>query len=741
MLILLSAATITTGASIPTNKIQLAGLHKSVEILRDRWGVPHIYAENQDDLFYGQGYVTAVDRLFQIDLWRRIGTGKLAEVLGPTAIPRDRIARLVRFRGDWNAEWSSYSPDAKPIAIAFTNGINAYIASLGGKRPAEFALAGYDPGLWQPEDVTARIAGLLMTGNLVMEVTRSEQVQRFGIEKVTRLFPPNPRIALNIPEGLDLSAITSSIVKDYNSAVSPIHFPGEQGSNNWVVDGMLSVTGKPLLANDPHRSIEVPSLRKTVHLVAPGWNAIGAGEPALPGIALGHNDEIAFGFTIVGIDQQDLYVEKLNPDDRTQYLYRGEWKPMRVERESVPVKGQDAQTLELHYTVHGPVLYEDPAKHLAFALKWVGDEPGSAGYLAGLRLAKAHNWTEFKQAVSFYNVPTENLVYADRNGNIGWIASGLAPVRHGWSGIFPVPGGEGKYEWSGYLPIDDHPMVYNPANHYVVTANNNILPEGYTRPLNYYWAAPGRHDRIVQMIESKKKFGVADFERMQQDTVSLPARKFIELVKTWRPKRDSVGSSHALALAMWNGDISQDSITATIYELWIHHLERDLYPELKPETRIDPDVLLTELQASPRKDDLLETSLGEALKEIEQRLGSDDVNYKWGSLHKAHFNHPLNHREWNLPAIARSGDADTVNATGGTGYQQTHGASYREVIDVADWDRSVTTNTPGESGNPGSKHYGDLEEDWAAGRYHPLPYSRRAVLAAAEERIVLEPLK
>jgi penicillin amidase len=389
VLILLSAVpAIAAGGSIPTNKIHLDGLHKSVEILRDRWGVPHIYAENQDDLFYGQGYITAADRLFQLDLWRRIGTGKLAEVLGPQAIARDRIARLVRFRGDWNAEWSSYSPDAKAIAIAFTNGINAYIASLGGKRPAEFALAGYDPGLWQPEDVTARIAGLLMTGNLVTEVTRSEQVQRFGIEKVARLFPPNPRIALNIPEGLDLAAISSSIVKDYNSAVSPIHFPGEQGSNNWVVDGTLSVTGKPLLANDPHRSIEVPSLRKTVHLVAPGWNAIGAGEPALPGIALGHNDEIAFGFTIVGIDQQDLYVEKLNPDNPAQYLYRGEWKPMRVQRESVAVKGQAAQTLELHYTVHGPVLYEDPAKHLAFALKWVGDEPGSAGYLGRVAISE-----------------------------------------------------------------------------------------------------------------------------------------------------------------------------------------------------------------------------------------------------------------------------------------------------------------------------------------------------------------
>jgi penicillin G amidase len=734
-------ACIANAQSVHTSKIALIGLTKPVEILRDRWGVPHIYAENEQDLFFAQGYITANDRLFQLDLWRRIGTGKLAEVLGPSAIPRDRIARLVSYRGDWNAEWASYSPHARQIAESFTSGINAYIRSLHGKRPPEFALAGYDPGLWVPEDITARMAGLLMTSNLVTEVARAEQIKQLGLDTVARIFPPDPRIALTIPDGLDLNSISANIVKDYDTAVTPIHFPGEQGSNNWVVDGTRTETGKPLLANDPHRAIELPSLRKTVHLVAPGWNAIGAGEPALPGIALGHNEQIAFGFTIVGIDQQDLYVEKLNPDNPALYLYSGTWRPLEVKHENLAVKGQGTQELELHYTVHGPVLYEDRVKHLAFTLKWVGAEPGSAGYLAGLRLSQAHDWAEFKDAVSYYKVPTENLVYADRDGNIGWIASGLAPIRENWSGLLPVPGDEGRYEWSGFLSIDQHPIKFNPPEHYIVTANNNILPPGYSHPLNYYWAPRARHDRIVEMLARKPKFSIADFEQMQQDTVSLPARKFVAMVKTWEPRPDSRGSQQKPAFIRWNGDMRMDSKEALVYEAWVTHLEGLVFPALKPPTRIDPDVFLSELQASPKRDELLERSLEEALADIEKRLGPDSANDAWGNLHKVHFHHPLGHADWNLPPISRPGDAFTVNATGGPGFQQTAGASYREIIDVSDWDRSVTTNTPGESGNPGSRHYSDLAADWAAGRYHPLPYSRAAVEAAAEERIVLEPAK
>ncbi len=725
--------------AIASKQLRVPGLREGVEVLRDHWGVPHIYAKNADDLFFAQGYITAQDRLFQLDLWRRIGTGKLAEVLGPQYIRRDRISRLVRYRGDWNEEWRSYSLDAKAIAIAFTHGINAYIRSLNGKRPMEFRMAGFDPGLWSPEDVTARVAGLLMTGNLLAEVNRTLDVKKLGLAMDERLFPPDPHIPLFIPKGLELSEITRAIVRDYISAIGAIHFPGEQGSNNWVVDGTMTKTGKPILANDPHRGIELPSLRKTVHLAAPGWNVIGAGEPALPGIALGHNENIAWGFTIVGIDQQDLYVEKVKPEDPTLYLYRGDWKKFEVEEQEIVVKGEGRRKVELKYTIHGPVIYDDESKHRAYALRWVGTSAGGAGYLPALQLARARNWTEFRSAVANYKIPSENLVYADRQGNIGWIAAGQAPIRTGWTGLFPVPGDSGDYEWSGFLPISDNPTAYNPARHFIATANNNILPANYPHALNYSWAPSTRYDRIVEMLTSGGKFDVADFARMQQDTVSLPARDFLAILKSWHPAEGGEQDKIRSEMLNWDCNVTMDSRTALLYEVWIEHLHRAILPKGIASVRLALGVLLKELQANSERDALLEKTLSESLADIRERLGPDQAHWKWGNLHKACFHHPLGVPALDLPAHSRPGDAYTVNATGGPDYAQTHGASYREVLDVSDWDRSVMTNVPGESGVPGSAHYGDLIEGWADGRYHPLPYSRKAVEAATEERVMLIP--
>jgi penicillin G amidase len=726
-------------ATVSEEQRQVPGLKDPVEVLRDRWGVPHIYARNSDDLFFAQGYITAEDRLFQIDLWRRIGTGKLAEVLGPAYVGRDRIARLVRYRGDWDEEWRSYSPDAKAIATAFTAGINEYIRSLRGKRPLEFRIAGFDPGLWIPEDVTARVAGLLMTGNMVAEVNRTLDVKKVGLATDERLFPPDPHVPLVLPKGLDLADISPAIVRDYMAAIGAIHFPGEQGSNNWVVDGTMTRTGKPILANDPHRGIELPSLRKTVHLVAPGWDVIGAGEPALPGVALGHNEHVAWGFTIVGIDQQDLYVEKVNPANPTQYLYRDEWKPFEVQHQTINVKGSPSRDVELRYTIHGPVVYRDDARRRAYVLRWVGTAPGGAGYLPALKLARANNWTEFRAAVATYKIPSENLVYADRDGNIGWIAAGQAPIRNGWTGLFPVPGDSGTYEWSGFLPISENPSSFNPARHFIATANNNILPKDYRHQLSYQWAPPTRYNRIVEMLTSGRKFDVDDFARMQQDTVSLPARDFLLILKQWHPAPGSDVAAVREAILNWDCNVSMDSRAALIYEVWIQHLQRALLPTGIASLRLAPDVLVNELNSSADKDALLEQTIESSLAEIRQRLGPDQKEWNWGNLHKAYFRHPLGVMRLDLPAHSRPGDSDTVNATGGPDYMQTHGASYREILDVSDWDRSVMTNVPGESGNPGDRHYGDLINAWADGQYHPLPFSKNAVEAAAEVRIMLLP--
>ncbi len=713
--------------ALPLCGERVHGLRQPVEILRDKWGVPHIYAKNTPDLFFAQGWMAAKDRLFQIDLWRRAGIGKLSEVMGASEIGRDRMARLVRFRGDWNAEWASYSPDAREIVTAFVNGINAYIKSLNGKRPLEFRIAGYDPSLWAPEDVVSRVAGLGMSLNLIEEIQRSLEIAEFSAASVEKYAPPDPFVHLIVPPGIDIQTITADIVKDYEAATTSEHF---SGSNNWVIDGKMSASGKPLLASDPHRGITLPSLRKTVHLVAPGWNAIGAGEPALPGIALGHNESIGWGLTIVGTDQEDLYVERINPSNSNQYFYKGKWKAVEVERQQIPIKDSVPLTTELRYTGHGPIIYEDRRRHMAFALKWVGAEPGGAGYLAGLSADRAHNWKEFLAAMDRFKVPAENMAYADTSGNIGWIAAGFDPIRKNWTGLLPVPGDTGQYEWSGFVPTAEMPQAYNPPQHFFATANNNILPAGYSKPVAYDWASPDRVNRIKELLGEPKKFSVIDFEHMQYDVVSLPAKRLQAIVRKSRPEGHAEIVDEFLR---WDARLTPESRSALVFEMWITYLSPEVFPDWRGTLNLDLILKTLEAKPNPRA---LTNSLDRAITDLRKRLPHEGA-WHWSAAHTMRWRHPLNRAELNLPPVTRPGDANTVDASGGAGGGS--GASFREVLDFSDWDKSMTTNAPGESGDPESKHYRDLVDDWLAGRYHPMPYSRKAVEAATEEKIVLEP--
>jgi penicillin G amidase len=310
-------------------EIKVPGLEEPVEVLRDRWGIPHIYAKNTNDLFFAQGFIAAQDRLFQIDLWRRMGVGETAEIVGQSGLEADGFARLLKYRGDPEAEWASYAPDARRIATAFTRGINASIDHIGDRLPLEFQLLGIRPKKWQPEDCLGRISGILMSRNFRNELARAELVAAVGAEKARRIAPTEPPRAYAPAPGLDLAGINRSILAGYNAAIKTPPFKlGGDGSNNWVVDGTLSASGKPLLASDPHRTIALPSLRYLVHLHAPGWNVIGSGEPGLPGVAIGHNERVAWGFTIVGTDQADIFVEETNPSDPTEYRVGGRWEKM-----------------------------------------------------------------------------------------------------------------------------------------------------------------------------------------------------------------------------------------------------------------------------------------------------------------------------------------------------------------------------------------------------------------------------
>ncbi|HUS06010.1 MAG TPA: penicillin acylase family protein [Bryobacteraceae bacterium] len=715
--------------------VKVPGLKRPVEILRDRWGVPHIYAQNTEDLFFANGYINARDRLFQIDLWRRAGTGKLAEIQGYGAVRRDRMARLFRFRGDWNAEWQSYSPDARQIATAFAHGVNAYIQSLNGVRPIEFRTAGYDPGLWVPEDCTARIAGLSISQNLVKEVEHAQDIVQFGLDALFRQKPLQPPVAVTPPPGINLADVNHGVIREF---VEMLSAPGPaQGSNNWAVDGTRSATGKPILASDPHRVIGTPSLRKTVHLVAPGWNAMGAGEPALPGIALGHNEDIAFGFTITGTDQQDLYVEKINPKNSAEYWYQGAWKPFQIEKEKLSVKGETKpREVELRFSVHGPVIYEDRAALRAYALRWVGMEPGGAGYLGGLSTARAKNWNEFKASVARFKVPSENMVYADRAGNIGFIVAGLAPVRKNWTGLLPVPG-SGEYEWSGFIPPDQMPMTFNPPRHFVASANNNILPPGYNRILTYQWGPSWRIQRIQELLAGTKKFTVADFEAMQYDVMSMPARRFQATLRRWKPAPGTRHAQIVQRMLQWDARMTVESTPGLIYELWFPRVASALFgPALA--LRTDYEVTLRKIE-SLTDFSVLRDTLDATLAELDRHLGTNMDRWRWGALSKITFQHDLHVPQWSRGPITRPGDPHTINSFGIKASRESSGASYRQVIDLADWDRSMMTNAPGESGEPGSSHYADLIEGWANGRYHPMPFSRKAVEAATEERIQLIP--
>jgi len=375
--------------------LKVTGLERPVNVLRDRWGVAHIYAQNQHDLFFAQGYVAAQDRLFQMELWKRSGQGRLAEVLGPSAVQRDINARLLSYHGDMKAEYESYAPDTQQILEAFTAGINAYIESRlapgGPSLPLEFQLAGFKPEPWKPADCLNRMAAFSMTGNAFDELEHAQVVSTVGADAASLLFDFDPPVKLDPAPGTNLAGLSPALLHNLVGSDTRIEFPRHpaEGSNNWTVSGKLTRSGKPLLANDPHRVTAEPSLRYMVHLVAPGWNVIGAGEPGLPGVALGHNQNIAWGFTIFGLDQQDLYLEELNPANASQYKTAKGWETVQVRKATFGIRGAKSVEVDLKFTAHGPVLWEDGKR--ALALRWVGAEPGTAGYLGSLAVDRAQN--------------------------------------------------------------------------------------------------------------------------------------------------------------------------------------------------------------------------------------------------------------------------------------------------------------------------------------------------------------
>jgi len=756
-------------------KTRVPGLHHAVRVRRDRWGVAHIYAADQHDLFFAQGFVVAQDRLFQMELWKRSGQGRLAEVLGPQALARDLNARRLRYRGDMQAEFLSYAPDTQQILEAFTDGINAYIARLeapaGPGLPLEFQLAGFKPETWKPADCLNRVAAYSMTYNASRELAHAQMLNLLGSDAASGLFDLDPQVKLDPKPGVDYSGLTPALLKDLlgsdvRSAFQP-KIPQE--SNDWTISGRLTVSGKPLLANDPHRVIAEPSLRYIVHLVAPGWNVIGAGEPALPGVAAGHNENIAWGFTIFGLDQQDLYLEELNPAQPLQYATERGWQPMQVSTEAIEVRGASPVQVQIKYTRHGPVLWEDGRR--ALALRWVGAEPGGAGYLGSLALDRARNWREFEAAMPRWKVPSENIVYADRMGNIGEHSTGLAPLRKNWTGLLPVPG-NGQFEWQGFIRNDELPHSYNPASGFVVTANQRMVPPDYKYAVGFEWTDPARYSRITEVLEGAISRGVklriADMQDLQSDVVSLLARDLQRLLRA-ASQPESTGSKApggmqdtVQMMLDWDGALRADSPQAALFEFWVLELQKQLTMLLVPERARDafgelsrvrlarellqPTAAVFGADSAAARDALLLRTLSRAREQLASVEGPDARRWTWGALHTVTFRHPVDASPGaaellDRGPLRRSGDGEVVQATGFSAgsFEQDDGASYREIFDLHDWDASVGINAPGQSGQPGSKHYDDLLPLWLEGRYFPLSYSKTAVEAVTSDTLVLTP--
>jgi penicillin amidase len=756
------------------------GLAAPARMVVDHWGVPHIYAASARDAFFLQGYNAARDRLWQIDLWRKRGLGRLAASFGPAYVAQDRAARLFLYRGDMAAEWAAYGAGSREAVEAFTAGVNAYVAEVrAGKRPlpVEFRLTASQPEMWGTEDVL-RIRSHALVSNVASEVARAQVACAAGLaaDRLRRkLEPPHTPV---VPAGLDPCVVPADVLKDYLLGTGAVNFEAlaggaqkaeaapqvqlaqaieayqSEGSNNWAIAPSRTATGRPILANDPHRPVGVPSLRYIVHLNAPDLDIIGAGEPALPGVSFGHNGQMAWGLTIFYIDQEDLYVYETKGD---AYRYRGGLEPMKVVHETIEVKGEGSpRDVTLKFTRHGPVLAET-AGH-AFAMRTVWNLPGASGYFGSSRMWRAKSWADFKSGQEAWGTPPLNLVFADTSGDIGWSAAGLTPIRPNWDGLLPVPG-DGRYEWAGMMPESQLPALHNPPRGFVATANQMNLPPDYpaARTTSYEWADRSRITRIEEVLAATPKATLADSMALQTDSHDALSRRAIALLKPLASPDPDVARALSL-LKAWDNDERTDSVAAAIYQVWAtNHLGHTVVGAVTPEKARSLvgsgslDAALTWLEtpeAAASRDALLLGSLAAAVADLKHALGPDMATWTWGRLHHASFEPAaavLADRQLaaqmatgslQIPGSAQSPRAATYRPID---YAQTAGASVRLVMDVGAWDNSVAVNTPGQSGDPFSPHYRDLFPLWAAGSYVPLDFSRAAVDRDAELVVNLTP--
>ncbi|MGA7784526.1 MAG: penicillin acylase family protein [Candidatus Acidiferrales bacterium] len=786
--------------------IQLAGLKGEVIIRRDALGVPHIAAQSQEDLFIAQGYVMAQDRLWQMDVVRRAAAGRLAEIVGPLGVNLDRNFRMLGLAQAADRDATLLDADERKILEAYARGVNLYIDGHRNRLPIEFTLLRYEPDPWRPAD-TLLVVGYMyqtLTSTWRAELARLDASNRLGKERAAFAFnddspyqhpivgvsaPPAKKASRPVARAIQSVAPASSAqtpfvqsgeidstnsppgANDWNGAKGILdEFDGEVravfGSNNWVVDGSHTASGKPLLANDTHLAFGVPDIWYMIHLTVGDWNADGFTLPGAPGIVIGHNNSIAWGFTNDGADVQDLYEETFNPADYTQYRVNGQWTPAQVRHENILIKGESPVPLTVRVTRHGPVV--SPQGNKGYALRWTATEPGGLAH-SYFKIQFANNWQEFRENLRDAFGPGQNIVYADKAGHIGFIVAAKIPIRNcaEWPpagsplpenfpcGAAPMPGENGEFEWRGYIPFDELPQVLDPPGGIIATANSQVAGHGYPYYLSAFLAPPWRTDRIYQLLSQPKKFAPADFAAIQADATQefnlILAKALVKATTNAKPLEERASKLIGM-LSNWDGRMTPDSIEATFLDqvalAFGHNL---LQPYFGPATTNGGEIFMERiLRERPaiwlppnfnNYDELLMASADSAVGELTTSMKTSDISaWRWGDRNKVFMAHPLGQsgafaRIFSLGPSEHSGGPGCINATG-----RSEGPSMRLVADLSDWDKSFMEITTGESGQLGSEHYSDQYPSWLAGKPLSAPFSDAAVQRATVHTMRLQPV-
>ena len=756
---------------------EVAGLDATVEIVRDANAIPHIYASSPRDAAFAMGYVHAQDRLWQLEMQRRIGQARLAEVVGEPAIEPDKFLRTLGIYRVAERNFEMLAPEAQAIYEAYAKGVNAYLETRSGLLPPEFILLGHEPEPWRPADslVWLKIMAWDLGDNFKDELLRARLADTLDRAQLQDLWAQHPDDPAPGPHGRALAFDGAGIDFDALAAALPLPRASGLGSNAWVLSGEHTESGKPLLANDPHLRLEVPSVWYLAHIETPEFEVVGSTLPGLPFPLLGQTRNLAWGFTNTGSDVQDLFIERIDPDDPARYLAPEGSLPFEVRSETIEVSGGDPIELEVRVTRHGPVvsdLLEESEEFLeaghVLAFSWTALADDDKSGQALVRATGAKDWQEFVAALSDLSVPQQTIVFADSDGNIGYVAPGHVPIRASGQGHLPAPGWTGDHDWVDRVPFDALPGDYNPASGRIVNANNRMVSHDYPYYLTDDWTAPYRAQRIEALLDASPKHDVASFSAIQQDLVSLAAERLVPvLLELAEPANDTTRQALAM-LGAWDGTMGRDSTEALIYMAWLRELMHVLFADELGDVFEDYWKIRTEVihralaERTGWCDDVTTAGAPETCAQAVSRAlkvsleflavtyGHDMEDWRWGEAHAVHMQSRILGKvpavgSWFEIDMPSGGEKETVKAGGfdvadeERPFAQNHGAGYRAVYDLANPERSVFIQSTGQSGNPLSSHYEDYAEDWRDGRYLPMLTDRARVEEDALGTLVLRP--